>query len=70
MLCDLGWISEMKTLHCLPRCSVTVQVSCSSSVESLPSLVCLLEESEEEMREEEVGEEQMQAEEELVQLSL
>ena len=60
----------MKTLHCLPRFSLTVPVSCSSRVELLPSLVCLLEESEEGRREGEVGEEQRQAEEELVQLSL
>ena len=68
-MCDLGWISGMKTLHCLLRCSLSVPVSCFSRVESLPSLVCLLEENEEESREEEEGE-QRQEEEELGQLSL
>ena len=58
----------MKTLHCLPRCSLSVPVSCFSRVESLPSLVCL-EENEEENRKEEEGE-QRQEEEELGQLSL
>ena len=66
-MCDLGWISGTKTLHCLPRCSLSVPVSCFSRVESLPSLVCLLEEIEEESREEE---EQRQVEEELGQLLL